>query len=291
MADNFFKHYPIVEYSVGNSNTAIRNILAKVAFQKDNDYNFYTYHPYTIVEGDRADMLAYLYYGDPGYDWVIYYSNMIVDPYFDWPLDTNSFKRFIETKYGSLSDARSKIKFYRSNYLSDDSTLSTTAYNALSELQKSFWSPVIGNNNSIINYRRKKDDVVFNTNKTISLNISTVGTKVYSVGEQVRQSSGSVVVASGSLKFSNSSVAVVDNIEGSFTTSYNLVGVSSGANSTVSSVDVISTSIDPTVQNYFVPVTYYEYEEELNEKRKNIRLLDSSYVGKVEEQLKDLLSL
>jgi len=79
MADNFFKHYPTVSYS----NTTVKNLLAKVAFQRDNDANYYTYNPYTIVEGDRADTLAYLYYGDPGYDWVIYYANMIVDPYFD----------------------------------------------------------------------------------------------------------------------------------------------------------------------------------------------------------------
>jgi hypothetical protein len=287
MADNFFKHYPTISYS----NTTVRNILAKVVFQKDNDLNYYTYHPYTIVEGDRADMLAYLYYGDPGYDWVIYYSNMTVDPYFDWPLDTNSFKRFVESKYGSLSEARSKVKFYRSNYISDDSSLSIAAYNALSDLQRSFWSPVIGTNNKISSYIRKREDVVYNTNKTISLGVSLVGNTEYSTGEQVRQSSGGIVVALGNLKYSNSSVVIVDCVQGSFSNTYNLIGTTSGANSTVSSVSTLSTSIDPTIQNYFVPVTYFEYEEEINEKRKNIRLLDSSYIVKVEEKLKELLLL
>jgi Base plate wedge protein 53 len=287
MADNFFKHYPSISYS----NTIVKNILAKVAFQKDNDANYYTYHPYTIVEGDRADTLAYLYYGDPGYDWVIYYANMTVDPYFDWPLDTKSFKQFVENKYGSLTEARSKVKFYRSNYISDDTTISITAYNALSELQKSFWSPIIGNNSNIASYARKREDVVFNTNKTLSLDISLVGEIEYSANEQVKQTSGGLVVATGSVRFSNSSVAVIDNIQGSFTTTYNLVGVTSGANSTVSSVTTTSTSIDPTIQNYFVPVTFYEYEEELNEQRKNIRLLDSSFVIRIEEKFKELLLL
>ena len=287
MADNFFKHYPNVTYS----NTVVKNILAKVAFQKDNDVNYYTYHPYTIVEGDRADTLAYLYYGDPGYDWVIYYANMTVDPYFDWPLDTKSFKRYVENKYSSLTEARSKIKFFRSNYIEDDSTISTATYNALSQLQKRFWSPIVGINSTITSYARKREDVVYNTNKTLSLGVSLSEGVGYTSGEQVKQSSGSVIVAQGSLKFSNSSVAVIDNIQGSFTTSYNLVGVTSGVSSVVSSVDTISTSINPTIQNYFVPVTFYEYEEELNEKRKNIRLLDSAFVGDIEEKFKELLLL
>lgn len=287
MADNFFTHYPTVTYS----NTVVKNLLAKVSFQKDNDANYFTYHPYTIVEGDRADTLAYLYYGDPGYDWVIYYANLTVDPYFDWPLDTKTFKQFVEIKYGSISDARSKIKFFRSNYVEDDSSLSISAYNALAQTQKRFWSPVIGINNSISSYTRKRDDVVFNTNKTLSINVSIVGDTQYTIGEQVQQKSGGVVVAAGSLKFANTTVAVVDNIQGNFTTSYNLVGVSSGSNSTVSSVDTLSTSIDPTIQNYFVPVTFYEYEEELNEQRKNIRLLDSAYLTDIEETFKGLMAL
>lgn len=286
MSDKFFTNYPLISYS----NTVVRNILAKVAMQKDNDTNYYTYHPYTVVEGDRVDTVAYLYYGDPGYDWIVYYSNMLVDPYFDWPLDTRSFKSFIESKYGSLTNARSKTKFYRSNYISDDSTLTVTAYNALSTLQKSFWSPVIGVDNKVSSYQRKKEDVQYNTNKTMSLSISLSGSTQYTIDETVRQTSGGVVVASGCLRYSNSSVAVIDNIQGSFSSSYSLVGTTSGANSTVSSVTTLSTSIDPTIQNYFVPVSFYEYEEELNEQRKNIRLLDSAYVNDIEEKFKELLS-
>ncbi len=285
MADNYFLHHPTITYS----NTTVRNIISRVVFSKENDTNYYTYHPYTIVEGDRADTLAYLYYDDPGYDWVIYFSNLVVDPYFEWPLDSRSFKRFVETKYGSLTNARSKIKFYRNNYLNDTSTITTSAYNALSEKQKRFWVPVVGSNGQIVNYERKREEINFNTNKTLSLSVSVVGNTQFITDEQVKQTSGGVVVALGSVKLANSSVVILDDIQGSFSNTYNLVGVTSGANSTVSSVVTISTSIDPTIQNYFTPVTFYEYEEELNEQRKNIRLLDSSYVTDLEEKFKELL--
>ena len=287
MADNFFKNYPSISYS----NTTVKNILAKVVLQSNNQTNYYTYHPYTIVEGDRADMLAYLYYGDPGYDWVIYYSNMLVDPYFDWPMDTKTFKKYIESKYGSLSNAKSKVKFYKSNYLDDDTVLSVSAYNALSELQKQFWSPVVGSMNAVINYTRKKEEITYNTNQILSLDTSIVGSTSFTDGEQVKQINGTVVVAIGSLKYSNSSVAIIDSIQGNFSTSYNLIGTSSGANASVSSISVISASIDPTIQNYFVPISFYDHEEDLNQQRRNIRLLDEAYVTDIEEKFKELMKL
>lgn len=285
MADNFFKHYPLISYG----NTVSVNILAKVAFQKDNDKNYYTYHPYTIKEGDRADTVAYLYYGDPGYDWIIYYSNQIVDPYYEWPMDTRTFKRFIESKYGSLSNSQSKIKFYRSNYISDFSLISTAAYDALSTNQKRFWAPVTGENNSIKQYERKKEDIIFETNKTIQCSVNVVSSNTFSLGENAIQKNGATVVAIGNVKFANSSTIIVDDIQGTFSNTYNITGSSSSANATVSSVNTISTSISSDIINYFEPVTFYDYENELNEKRKNIRLLDVSFVEDVVRQFKGLM--
>lgn len=286
MADNFFKHYPLISYS----NTVCVNILAKVAFQKDNDKNYYLYHPYTIKEGDRADMLAYLYYGDPGYDWIVYYSNIIVDPYFEWPMDTRTFRGFIESKYGSLSDAQSKIKFYRSNYVSDFSLISTAAYAALSSEQKRYWAPVIGENRNILQYERKKEDVTFETNKTIQCTISTVSSNNFTVGENATQKNGSIVVGIGNVKFANSSSIILDDIQGTFSNTYNVTGSSSNANATVSSVNTLSTSISSEIASYFEPITFYDYENELNEKRKNIRLLDVSFVENVVRQFKGLMN-
>ncbi len=285
MADNFFKHYPLVRYG----NTVAVNILSKIAFQKDNDKSYYTYHPYTVKEGERAEMVAHYYYGDPGYDWVVYYSNMIVDPYFDWPMDTRTFKSFIENKYGSLSEAQSKIKFYRSNYISDFSLISVAAYEALSEKQKAFWSPVIGSSNKIIQYERKKEEVIRSTNKTLSLSINVAGNTSFTVGEDVVQRNGSVVVAIGNLGFSNSSIALINSVRGEFSNSYFLRGSTSGANATVGSVSTVTTAIEPELVNYFEPVSFYDYENELNEKRKNIRLLDVAYVEEVNRQFKELL--
>ena len=288
--DNFFKHYPLVQYGNTVSNTVAVNILAKIAFQKTIQQNFEVFHPYTIQEGDRADTIAYLYYGDSGYDWLVYYSNNVVDPYYDWYMDSNSLNRFIADKYQSLTNARRKIKFFRSNHIADDSMISPTAYNALSANQKRFWTPVNGINNSTIRYERKKEEVIFQTNKTQQLTISPVGNTSFAVDEYVFQQNAGVTVGSATVNFSNSTVCIVSNVIGTLSTSYNLKGGDSAANATVSAVNTLSTSISSDIQSYFEGVSFFDYENELNEKKKNIRLIDLAYVQSIEQEFKSLMS-
>jgi len=288
--DNFFKHYPLVQYGNTVSNTVAVNILAKIAFQKTIQQNFEVFHPYTIQEGDRADTIAYLYYGDSGYDWLVYYSNNVVDPYYDWYMDINSLNRFIADKYQSLTNARRKIKFFRSNYIADDSMISPAAYNALSANQKRFWTPINGINNNIIRYERKKEEVIFQTNKTQQLNVSLVGNTSFTADEYVFQQNAGVTVGSATVNFSNSTVCIVSNVIGTLSTSYNLKGGDSAANATVSAVNTLSTSISSDIQSYFEGVSFFDYENELNEKKKNIRLIDLAYVQSIEQEFKSLMS-
>jgi len=288
--DNFFKHYPLVRYGNNVSNTVSVNLMAKIAFQKTIQQNFEVFHPYTIEEGDRADTIANFYYGDPGYDWIVYFSNNVVDPYYDWFMDGESFNRFITSKYGSLTSARRSVKFFRSNYVSDDSMITTAAYDSFSANQKRFWAPVIGLNNNVIRYERKKEDMLFQTNRTQQLSISLVGNTTFSNNEYVFQTSGGTTVSTGTVIFANSSVCIITNVGGTITTANNLKGGDSLANATISSVNTLSTSISAEIQAYFESVSFYEYETELNEQKKNIRLIDVSYVSAIEREFKKLLS-
>jgi len=288
--DNFFKHYPLIRYGNTVSSSVAVNIFAKIAFQKKLQQQYEIFHPYTIQEGDRADTIAYLYYGDSGYDWLVYFCNDVVDPYYDWYMDTNSFKRYIDKKYGSIYTATRKIKFFRSNYVDDISIISISGYSSLASEQKRFWSPVIGINNNIISYERKKEDEIYETNHTKELLISYDGQKRFINSEFVTQESGGVVISTGTIKLANETTCIINNIVGSLSTSYDLVGGVSGAVASVSTITNISSSFPATVESYFSPVSYYDYENELNEKKKNIKLIDVSYVNAVETEFKNLLS-
>lgn len=288
MADNYFRHYPLTSFS----NTVAVNLLAKVSFKKDFDKSYYTFHPYTIKEGDRPDIIAYLYYGDPGYDWIVYYSNNIVDPYHDWYLDQETFKKFIEDKYGSIYKAQSKVRFYRTNYYDDFSIITTAYYNSLSNVQKNYWSPIMGVNNSVSNYERKKEEVIRTTNRTLSLTVSNVGNTEFQLLENVYQLSGGVKSAVGTLRdiSTDKLTLTIDNIQGTFSNTVNVKGDDSLANATVSSVATLSTNISNEEINYYVPVTYWDVETEKNEKKKNILLLDPVYVDDIVQQFKLLMS-
>ena len=53
---------------------------------------------------------------------------------------------------------------------------------------------------------------------------------------------------------------------------------------------IIAQNLSPEEEIYWVPVTYYDYENELNENNKTIRVLDSRYTSDVVVNLTNLLS-
>lgn len=290
--DNYFKHFPLVAYGNSVANTVSVNLFAKVAFQKSLQERYEVFHPYTIQEGDRADTIAYLYYGDAGYDWLVYYSNNVLDPYYDWYMDHTTFRKFIANKYGSLADAQRKIKFYRSNYLEDDSLIDPSVFNALSENQKRYWNPLINRNNSAYKYERKKEDIIFNTNKVIQLTINLdVANTAFTTGEYVYiQNGGGVVQGTATLNISNTTSATISSVTGSVGTSLTLKGASSNTTANITATSTLTTSIPTELQSYYTAVSFYDYESEINEQKKNIKLIDVSYLQSIEEEFKALLS-
>jgi hypothetical protein len=107
----FFRNYPFVEYdSQKNGVTQIaQNPLLRlrlVPFTKNNKWVFYEH---TIQDGQRAEDIAFNYYEDETLDWVVYLTNNIIDPKYDWPLPYIQFQNYIISKYGSLSAAASEV--------------------------------------------------------------------------------------------------------------------------------------------------------------------------------------
>ena len=265
----YFNFFPSTEYA----NTIVTNVITKVKFDQSVQKNLAVFYPYTVEQGERPDQIAARYYENPELDWIIYLANDIMDPYYDWPLSQNQFYEYIKAKYGSISNAQSKIVFYRNNYASDDTALTVSSYNALTASLKKYFKPVLGINGSIVSYERKELDQVLETNKVIDLTISS-GT--FSVGNKFTQST-----SSGFVTFANTSHVVLDKITGSFTTG-------AASNATITAVTTISQPISNTEASYYEPVTAFTYEEELNESKLHIKILDRAYVGKIEKDMREL---
>jgi hypothetical protein len=73
---------------------------------------FYTY---AIQNGDTPEIVADKYYGDPNRFWLVTYSNQILDPLWDWPLEQQQFLEYIDSKYAAEAEAAGKTPFEYTN--------------------------------------------------------------------------------------------------------------------------------------------------------------------------------
>lgn len=60
---------------------------------------------YQVREGETAWSLAWDFYGDVDYYWIILHLNDIVDPFFGWVLSSSELDRLVDIRYGSDRNA------------------------------------------------------------------------------------------------------------------------------------------------------------------------------------------
>lgn len=99
MSGEFFDKLPQIRYN----NVLVRDISRRVNFLKTTIENPYVFLPHTIIEGERAEDIAYHYYGNSNYTWLVYLANNIIDPYNEWPMDEETFHNYLIDKYKDQS--------------------------------------------------------------------------------------------------------------------------------------------------------------------------------------------
>lgn len=286
----YFSNIPIISYS----DNFVRNILTRAKILNNFKDQSSVYYPYVLKEGSQTGLkyenLAYDYYNDIDDVWIIYLANQILDPYYDVPLTQEQFTAFIEKKYGSLSNAYTVILYYRNNYDQDDSILTVTGYTALPSYRKRYWTPTLNYDNQIIGYSRIEDDITMNTNKIISIPITYNNVKSFIMNEKVQQQTSG---ATGFITFSNTSVIYLQHIGGgsNFDGTNNIIGLTSGANTTATAVfTVLKENINSDNAIYYSQVNAFDYENELNEKKKTISLLNSDLTSVVHNKFSEIMN-
>lgn len=56
---------------------------------------------YIVKDGDTPESIAWKFYGNPNYHWVILLMNDIIDPFYDFPLSDNELSKFVTDTYGA----------------------------------------------------------------------------------------------------------------------------------------------------------------------------------------------
>lgn len=286
----YFKYFPVIIYN----NNPVRNILARVNFKENLKKYLSVLLNYTVTESDRrADIISFNYYDDAYKDWLLFLSNDIIDPYFDYPLEDFNFENYIISKYGSIEAAINTIKFYRNDWASDDSEKSVDSYAYLTAGQKKYWEPytfdMITNLPAV--YVRKKEDLTITTNKIATVAISNVSSSNTYVGEKVTIANSSYSVT-GVVDFSNSSSVLIKHIVNDPTVidyTFTMTSNSSSITANVSSGTVLKDVIPSDEVTYWTAVSVYDYESELNTEKKNLYLVDKRQAQVLEENLKKVL--
>lgn len=284
----YFRKFPLVIY---NDNPAV-NITRRVDFQNYAQKFFTAFYEYEIPAGERIETLAHDYYNDVDLDWLIYLANDMVDPYHGIALNYEDFEKSIIKKYGSVRAAQRKTFLYRNNYRGDISQLSVDGYNALIGARKKYWNPV-NNAYGIVGYERNDDEIYASTNRIISYSFTAEIGNAFTSGEIVDfvsgSKSGSATVAS-----SNTTSITLQHIEGDWgnvSIDFDITGDESSitANLDSTSYTLLKHVIPEVEQIYFSSYSYYDYEEDLNEKKRKIYLVDENYADKLNRQLDDLM--
>jgi len=294
MPERYFQKFQLINYA----NTVAVNITQRSVVLNSVYSNPSLYYLYNIKPHERPDTIADEYYQDQYMSWILYLTNKMVDPYYDWNLDQDTFDAFIIKKYGSYENASSKIKYFRNNWYTQPEQISVSQYTNIVSANGSlarYYNPTYLDDikNTIPNgYVRKKEDWVYNTNRIVSYAVANGSLFVSDEIVNVTFSANST--GRGQVNFSNSSIVVLKNLfdntsNGTITANSYLYGRESKANTVFTNTTSLANNIPSSEVTYWDPVTYFQYELEINEKNKSIQILEKRHSTQISKELKRLM--
>ena len=110
----------------GNSSLMV-NLMARCSVIPDILNNPLVYYSYDIQEGDTPEIIAYKYYGDSYRYWIVLYVNQILDPQWQWPLQSSVLESYILDKYNF--NAKATTHHYEKIITKVDLRTNTTTIN------------------------------------------------------------------------------------------------------------------------------------------------------------------
>jgi hypothetical protein len=105
---SYFRELPNFEYIANFPNQSFntdyvvaKNIFKRAKIRTDIANAVTAFEYYQIIDNERPDQVAAKVYDNADLDWVILTTNNITNINQDWPLDNNSFYKYLIDKYGS----------------------------------------------------------------------------------------------------------------------------------------------------------------------------------------------
>jgi Base plate wedge protein 53 len=304
--ESYFYKFPNITYS----NTTVKNLTKRAILSQGPRNLPLLFYPQEITHQMRPDQVANYYYSDPYFDWLIYLTNGIIDPYYGWYITEEDFDALIKQKYGSVANSETHIHHYELNYATDTETISVDFYNLnLPGVLQRYYQPIFGNGATVLSYQRSQDTWTADTNMIMQIDMELIGNTQFQAGEIVKVvQQGYPTGNSEIITVANNGTIFVKNVDEQYlvanTVDYTLatetgsllygddqqyimtenstppimvVGQTSNAVGLVYDFIVVDYVIPLTEAIYWEPVSMYEWERQKNEANKLIYLLDSGY--------------
>ena len=102
----YFNKFPLMVYDIkGDENyKLLPDILKRVKLRSGLSASRFVFDKYNVKEGEKPEDIAFKYYGDPQYHWVVMMVNNLTDRYYQWPMTQPDFEDFLTDKYGAGSE-------------------------------------------------------------------------------------------------------------------------------------------------------------------------------------------
>jgi hypothetical protein len=174
----YFKSFPYTYYSLDDASTVqvVTNITNRVTLSEEVKTNLSLFDEYDIKDGETPELVANKFYSNSELHWLILHYNEIIDPRFDWPLDTNNLNRHVIGKYTDVNAAH-HFEDANGNYTNGNAyVLSSNAFTNFS-----VDDAITNNTNNGAGYITEK-----NSSSNVRITITAGGFKA---GDQILKSS------------------------------------------------------------------------------------------------------
>ena len=124
--NSYFRKLPNLNYpSLANDRKSaydyqvVKNLFKRAVLRDDVANEITNFTRYSVEGDERADQIAYKFYGDAGLDWIILTSNNIIHVRDEWPMSSRDFLTYLNEKY--TSDQLSNVHHYETREIRDSS--------------------------------------------------------------------------------------------------------------------------------------------------------------------------
>lgn len=142
----YFSTLPkIIKTDAQGNSLLMTNLMARASVIPQLLQNPAVFYTYDIQEGDKPETIAHKYYGDVNRFWIVLFSNQIIDPQWQWPLNNLEFDAYILDKYPSI-DVYSTAYGYQKIITQVNSATNTTTTNIVNIDYDAYLSTPTGTN-------------------------------------------------------------------------------------------------------------------------------------------------